>query len=115
MIRKAITSYPVRSSDNSRGLRGPTLDEADSGSAGGIPSLAPKKKTHGASALLLIACSVSMFRLARFSAGQSAVAGRSAGHVEQTKVFREWGMKSAACFSEGGQLGKSFPRKKKFA
>lgn len=89
IIRKVITFYPVWSPDNSRSLCGPTVDEAITriasedglviggthADSGGIPSLAPKKKTHGDSALLLIACSVSMFRLARLSAGQSAVAG----------------------------------------
>lgn len=43
--------------------------------SGGIPSLAPKKKTHGALALLLIAGSVSMICLVRLSTGQGAVAG----------------------------------------
>ena len=42
--------------------------------SGGISSLALKKKTHGASAMLLIAGSVSMFCMVRLSIGRSAVA-----------------------------------------
>jgi hypothetical protein len=92
MIRKVITFYPVRSSDNSGGLCGPILDEAiarissEDGPVtarvdgidvvpGGIPSLALKKKTHGASAVLLIVGSMSTLRLVRLRAGRSAVAG----------------------------------------
>ena len=127
MIRKVITFDPVQSSGNSRGLRRPTLNGAIEGIAsedgsvfwgdgnqvgqmhiwsGGIPSLALKKKTHGASALLLIVGSMSTLRLVRLSAARSAVAGAKVQDTcNRLRRLPERGMKRYGVFFKGGQLG----------
>jgi hypothetical protein len=96
MLRKVVTFCPVRSPDSSRGLCEPIVDEATTRTTGmfertgGISSLALKKKTHGASAMLLIAGSVSMFCMVRLSVGRKcSSAGRSAGRVNREGVFPE--------------------------